>query len=89
MLALKKIVKDVKKMAHTINRKLYSELKRKFIDCEILILDEEELLPMTDRREIILFCTDDEYTYDEPSDALEIEGYPETELIEQYKNFEE
>ena len=75
-------------MAHTINKKLYSETKRKYINCEILVLDEAELLPMTDRREIILFCSDDEYTYDEPSDELMIEGYPETELIEQYKNYE-
>jgi hypothetical protein len=53
------------------------------------VLDEEELLPNTDRREIILFCADDGYLYDEPSDDLEIEGYPETELIDQYKNFDE
>lgn len=76
-------------MAHTVNKKLYSELKRKYINCEVLVLDEEELLPHTDRREIILFCSDDDYTYDEPSDELAIEGYPETELIDQYKNFDE
>ncbi|MEI8378389.1 MAG: hypothetical protein WCF95_07625, partial [bacterium] len=83
-----KIVKEVKKMAHTINKKLYSESKRKYIDCEVLVLDEEELLPHTDRREIILFCNDGESIYDEPSDELDIEGYPETELIEQYKNLD-
>ncbi|MDD3419820.1 MAG: hypothetical protein PHE78_04360 [Candidatus Gastranaerophilales bacterium] len=79
----------MKKMAHTINKRLYSESKRKYINCEVLVLDEEELLPNTDRREIILFCADDGYLYDEPSDDLEIEGYPETELIDQYKNFDE
>jgi len=76
-------------MAHTISKKLYSEEKRKYITCEVLVLDEEELLPDTDRREIILSCDDGEYLYDEPSDDLEIDGYPETELIDQYKNLDD
>jgi hypothetical protein len=67
---------------------LYSEEKRKYITCEVLVLDDEELLPHTDRREIILFCNDDENIYEEPSDELDIDGYPETELIDQYKNFD-
>ena len=76
-------------MAHTISKTLYSEEKRKYITCEVLVLDDEELLPHTDRREIILFCNDGENIYDEPSDELDIDGYPETELIDQYKNFDD
>ncbi len=75
-------------MAHTINKRLYSESKKKYIECEVLVLDEEELLPDTDRREIILFCNDGENIYEESSDELDIDGYPETELIDQYKNFD-
>ena len=32
---------------------------------------------------------DEGYLYEEPSDDLDIEGYPETELIDQYKNYDE
>lgn len=71
-------------MAHTINKKIYCEETKRYLDCEVLILDEEENLPNTDRREIILFCNTPSI-YDEPDDKLPVEGYPETALIEQYQ----
>lgn len=76
-------------MAHTINKKIYCESKKRYLDCEVLVFDEEENLPHTDRREIVLFCNA-ESLYDESEDEMPIEGYPETELIEQYEeNYED
>lgn len=65
-------------MAHTIMKEIYDDEKKKYIQCEVLVLDEEEELPETDRREILLYCTE-EYMND---------LYPETDLIEQYEDFE-
>lgn len=76
-------------MAHTINKKIYSEQQKRYLDCEVLILDEEENLPQTDRREIVLFCNA-EILYNDSDDNIPVEGYPETELIEQYEeNYED
>jgi len=75
-------------MAHTISKEIYDDEKKKYITCEILILDEDENLPPTDRREIVLSCNETETEY---SEAGEIGSsnvndlYPETELIDQYE----
>lgn len=82
-------------MAHTISRKLYCEEEKKYVECEILVLDEEENLPDTDRREIMLTCqscgnpihyggegADNEY-------QPEVEDfYEETALIDQYSDLD-
>ncbi len=73
-------------------KQIYDSEKKKYIQCEVLVLDEEEELPPgTDRREILLTCTDKEDLFSELSDEFvsNIEGaYPETELIDQYEDFD-
>ncbi|MFH0703195.1 MAG: hypothetical protein V2B14_06665 [bacterium] len=79
-------------MAHTISKHIYCEKEKKYVECEILVLDKEELLPGTDRREIILFCTSCGTPYSEISDTFtaDIEDlYEETELIDQYSDFDD
>ena len=81
-------------MAHTISKHIYISKEHKFVECEVLVLDEEEGLPGTDRREIILFCANDEagIPFSEIADSgiSDVDGlYPETELIDQYENFDE
>jgi len=78
-------------MAHTVLKKIYCEEEKKYVDCEILILDEEEGLPPTDRREIVLYCQSCGAPYSEISDTFteDIDGYsPETELIDQYEDYD-
>ena len=78
-------------MAHTIMKEIYDSEKKKYIRCEVLIFDEEEGLPPgTDKRELILTCVDDETPFTEISDFVaNIDGaYPETELIDQYEDFD-
>ena len=78
-------------MAHTIMKELYDSEKKKYIKCEVLILDEEEGLPPgTDRRELILSCTDSETPSTEVNNLVsEVDdAYPETELIDQYEDFD-
>ena len=77
-------------MAHTIAKDIYSEELKRYIKCEVLIMDEEENIPRTDRREVLLYChgeniSDDNY---EDYDDSIMDTYPETELIEQYENFD-
>ncbi len=75
-------------MAHTISKQIYDDEKKKYVECEVLILDEEEDLPPTDRREIILSCSETETEYNEAGEigASNInDNYPETELIDQYE----
>ncbi len=79
-------------MAHTIMKEIYDNEKKKYIKCEVLVLDEEENLPEgTDRREIILQCMEGQTPFTEladefPSDIADC--YPETELIDQYEDFD-
>ena len=79
-------------MAHTIMRQIYDSEKKKYVQCEVLVFDEEEGMPPgTDRREIILYCTDEETPFTELSDTFisDIDSlYPETELIDQYEDFD-
>ncbi len=79
-------------MAHTILKQIYSEAKKKYIQCEVLVLDEEEGLPNTDRREIILSCQEKEgepFTEIAADTVADIgDLYPETELIDQYEDFD-
>ena len=78
-------------MAHTISKSIYCEEEHKYVECEVMVLDEEEILPGTDRREIVLYCTECGASYNELSDSFtsNIEGlYPETELIDQYEDFD-
>lgn len=78
-------------MAHTISKQVYSETEKKYIECEILVLDEDENLPETDRREIILSCASSSNPLTAISDEIpsDIEDlYPETELIDQYEGFD-
>lgn len=65
-------------MAHTIMKQIYDSEKKKFVVCEVLVLDKSEKLPGTDRREIILACVD----------SVINDSYPETELIDQYEDFD-
>lgn len=77
-------------MAHTISKQIYDDEKKKYIECEILILDEEEGLPPTDEREIVLYCTETEPTFCEIADSnvSDINGlYPETRLIDEYADY--
>lgn len=76
-------------MAHTVSKQIYCEEEKKYIECEVLVLDEEEGLPNTDRREILLHCQ----SCGKPNYTSEIDAefisdvdniYPETELIDQY-----
>ena len=76
-------------MAHTVVKEIYSEELKKYIKCEVLVMDEEENIPRTDRREVLLYCqgenmTDDRY---EDYDESVMDTYPETALIEQYVEF--
>ncbi len=79
-------------MAHTVMRQIYNSEKKKYIECEVLVLDEEEKLPMgTDRREIILYCREEGDPFSELSDEFtsDIDDlYPETALIDQYEDFD-
>lgn len=85
-------------MAHTITKQIYSEDEKKYIECEVLVFDEEENLPEgADAREIVLFCnTNDESKSDvEGFSAIsddvisEVSDlFPETELIDQYADYE-
>jgi len=82
-------------MAHTISKQIYSEELKKYVECEVLVLDEEEDLPETDRREIILTCrlagVESGEPFTEISDSFTADindNYPETELIDQYEDFE-
>ncbi len=79
-------------MAHTICKQIYDDEKKKYVNCEILILDEEEGLPPTDRREIILSCVEIEPTFSEISDSSVCninDLYPETELIDEYEDYDD
>ena len=72
--------------------KIYDDEKKKYVECEILILDEEEGLPPTDRREIVLSCNDIEPTFSEISDSNTSDVndlYPETELIDEYADYDD
>ena len=42
-------------MAYTRAKKIYSQEKMQFLDCEVLFLNEEDGLPNTLQREILLF----------------------------------
>ena len=68
------------------------EKEHKFVKCEVMVLDEEEKLPPTDRREILLYCPSCGDSFNEISDqsAFDInDAYPETELIDQYEDFDD
>ena len=78
-------------MAHTVMKQIFDEKQQKYITCEVLVLDQEENLPGTDRREIILSCNEGGEPYTELSDQTtsDIEDlYPENELIDQYEDFD-
>ncbi len=78
-------------MAHTVMKEIFDENKKKYVKCEVLVLDEEEGLPGTDRREIILECTEEEEPFTEISDSFTADisdVFPETVLIDQYEDFE-
>jgi len=79
-------------MAHTVMKQIYDSKRKKYIQCEILVYDEEEDLPAgTDRREVLLSCNESETPFSELSDihTADIEDlFPETELIDQYEDFE-
>lgn len=76
-------------MAHTVLKKIYSEELKRYITCEVLVMDEEEDLPRTDRREVLLYCQNENITDDkfEDYDDSVMDTYPETELIDQYEDF--
>lgn len=78
-------------MAHTVMKEIFDDKKQKYIKCEVLVLDEDEDLPGTDRREILLECVEDEEPFTELSDGFAADigdVYPETELIDQYEDFD-
>ena len=78
-------------MAHTIAKQIYSDELKAYVECEVLVLDEEEGLPDTDRREIVLSCRTGSTPFSEIADDLSADindYYPETELIDQYEDFE-
>lgn len=78
-------------MAHTISKQIYSENLKKYVECEVLIFDEDEGLPDTDRREIILSCLEGGEAFSEIADenVADISDlFPETELIDQYESFD-
>jgi hypothetical protein len=78
-------------MAHTVSKQIYCDEEKKYVQCEILVLDEEEKVPETDRREIVLYCTSCGAPYSELSDTFTSDindAYPETELIDQYEDFD-
>jgi hypothetical protein len=79
-------------MAHTIMRQIFDPERKKYVKCEVLVLDEEEGLPEgTDSREILLTCDEPEEQFTEIGDdsPADIDGqFPETELIDQYEDFD-
>jgi len=78
-------------MAHTITRHIFCEEEHKFVECEVMVFDQEERVPGTDRREIVLYCTSCGTPYSELSDTFTAdieESYPETALIDQYEDFD-
>lgn len=78
-------------MAHTVSKQIYCDEEKRYVECEIMVMDEEEMLPGTDRREVVLYCTGCGAPYNELSDTFtsDIDGlYPETELIDQYEDFD-
>ena len=78
-------------MAHTITRHIFCEEEHKFVECEVMVFDQEERVPGTDRREIVLYCTSCGTPYSELSDTFKAdieESYPETALIDQYEDFD-
>lgn len=79
-------------MAHTISKLIYDEEKKKYVECEILVFDEEEGLPPTDEREVVLYCTEIEPTFSEIADSniSDISDlFPETELIDEYADYDD
>jgi hypothetical protein len=79
-------------MAHTVSRQIYDEEKKKYIECEILVLDQDEGLPPTDQREIVLYCNEIDTTFSEiaESNAVDIDdAFPETELIDEYTDYDD
>ena len=78
-------------MAHTVSKDIYCEAEKKFVKCEVLVLDSEEKLPETDRREIVLYCPDCGEPFTGIADGFTADindVYPETELIDQYEDFD-
>lgn len=79
-------------MAHTVSRQIYCEEENKYVECEIMVLDKEEIIPEgTDRREIVLYCNGCGSLYNEISDSFTSnisDSFPETELIDQYEDFD-
>lgn len=78
-------------MAHTVSKQIYSDEEKKYVECEVLVLDEEEDLPPTDRREIVLTCTSGGTPYSELSESFTSDigdAYPETELIDKYEDYD-
>ena len=67
-------------MAHTISKQIYDDEKKKYVECP------------TDRREIVLYCTEIEPVFSEISDSgvSDINDlYPETELIDEYEDYDD
>ena len=58
----------------------------RYLECEVLFLNEEDGLPNTLKREILLFCQDEDSNYETPLENYKIDGYSESELYEQYEN---
>jgi hypothetical protein len=82
-------------MAHTISKQIYCEEQKKYIECEVLVFDEEEDLPETDQREIILSCQSlgmpgssviDSSNNEYPTEIED--AYAETQLIDQYEDLD-
>ena len=76
-------------MAHTVVKEIYSEELKKYLKCEVLVMDEEENSTRTDRREVLLYCQGENMTderYEDYNDSVMV-TYPNTELIEQYEEF--
>ena len=79
-------------MAHTVSKQIYCDEEKKYVECEVMVLDEEEKLPNTDRREIVLYCQSCGTPFNELSDSFTAnvsDVYPETELIDQYEDFDD
>lgn len=78
-------------MAHTVMKQIFDDKQQKYVTCEVLVLDQEENLPGTDRREIVLYCNEGGEPYNELSDQMTADIndlYPENELIDQYEDFD-
>ncbi|MEI7474249.1 MAG: hypothetical protein WCK67_05660 [bacterium] len=82
-------------MAHTISKQIYSAELKKYLECEVLVLDEEDDLPETESREIILSCQSEgnrvSYGIDSSNNDFETEvedDYEVTELIDQYSDLD-